>query len=146
MHKARLGLYFPASINPMVCLVAPTASAKSPWVISCSARAAFKRKFFATCPLLFIISDIIFDIDCDYHLFSYILYTICYYLQYIYVIILEINCKIKSQDFSQLLLSLNLGRCYIQAFTNCRKTFNNVFLAQTIFRDITVAWMNTAFV
>ena len=63
MHKPRLGLYFPASIKPMVCLVAPTASAKSPWVISCSARAAFKRKFFATCPLLFILSDIIVDID-----------------------------------------------------------------------------------
>ncbi len=48
-------------------------------------------------------------------------------------------------ELSQLLHYLNLSRCYIQAFTNCRKTFDNFFLVQTIFRDITVAWVNTAF-
>ena len=47
-QRLRVGLYFPASIRPMVWRVTPMASARSPWVISCSTRAIFNLRFFAT--------------------------------------------------------------------------------------------------
>lgn len=46
MHRLMLGLYFPASINPMVCLATPIFSASCSCVKSHSTRAIFIRLFF----------------------------------------------------------------------------------------------------
>ena len=80
-QRERLGLYFPASIKPIVCLVTPTASAKSPCVISSSTRASFNFKFLATSYLLYNFKKLRFFLSSLYH--------IIYIMQYISVILCD---------------------------------------------------------